>query len=72
VISPFAHEAIVRISRHPLDLSSLTFVPFSFSARSLFISLSAALSPAINPFSSADCNDTAIGETLSRSRSPSS
>lgn len=66
MISPLAHEAIVRIS-HGIPLAT----PTSLSHPSCFSSFSfSALLAAINPFSSAGCNDTAIGGTLSRTRGP--
>jgi len=69
VISLLAHEAIVRISCgipsatwHP---SSSTALYSSFFSLSLSLFLSALLA-AINPLSSAGCNDAAIGGTISR------
>lgn len=74
MISPLAHEAIVRISH---GIPSATRLPFlAFMLFSLCLSVSfflflSALLAAINPFSSAGCNDTAIGGTLSaRARGP--
>lgn len=68
MISPLAHEAIVRIScgipsttRHPS--SSTALCSSFFLSFSLFFS---ALLAVINPLSFAGCNDAAIGETLSR------
>lgn len=71
MISPLAHEAIVRISHGIPSAIWLPFLPLCLFLF-LFLFLSLLFWRPLIPFLLAGCNDTAIGGTLSRARSLSS